>query len=222
MKRILLVFVTLALSVCTFARAADAPPKNLLGEAKPQFCLANEETPVWQDEMPKDGGPLRARWVFSLPESISWTSATLQSSRSVETCVVNGTQVIPPVKGMRYTTLPGISPKLFKPGGSNSLEIEFSISKRNKEKPAPPAAALIALKSADLDFQTRPILGDAGSDYFTVGCRTKMPATVTLEVGGKHWESPEGVIHSFRATDLQPGSVQTYSLTAHCPIVARK
>jgi hypothetical protein len=205
--------VVLALYVGTQALAADSRQSNLLGEAKPQFCLAAEKTPVWKDEYPEKGGPVRARWVFSIAAAKAWSSLTLQSSQSVESCVVNGTRIIPPVRGMRYATLPGISPHLLR-AGSNTLEMEFSIAKQSKKKPALPAVALIPLTIADLDFQTEPVLGDAGSDYFTVGCRTNMPAKVTLGVAGKHWESPEGLIHSFRATELQAGTVQYYTLTA--------
>ena len=99
--------VLLLVLVFTQALAADSPPKDLLAGTKPQFCLAAESQPAWKEAIPKDGGPVRARWVFSVPESNSWASATLQSSQSVESCVVNGTRVPPPVKGMRYATLAG-------------------------------------------------------------------------------------------------------------------
>ncbi len=207
--------VLLLVLVFTQALAADSPPKDLLAGTRPQFCLAAESQPAWKEAIPKDGGPVRARWVFSVPESNSWGSATLQTSQSVESCVVNGTRVLPPVKGMRYESLPGISPKLFRAGGLNSLEIEFSISKQTANKPLAPAVALVPLTPADLDFQTEPILGDAGPDYFTVACRTNMPAEVTLEVAGKRWQSPLGLVHSFRATELPSGTVQSYTLTAH-------
>ena len=129
--------------------------------------------------------------------------------------MLNGTRVPPPVKGMRYATWPGISPKLFRAGGLNTLEIEIGIAKKSKDKPAAPAVALVPLTPADLDFQTEPVLGDAGPDYFTVGCRTNMPANVTLEVAGRRWQSPFGLVHSFRATELPAGTVQSYTLTAH-------
>jgi hypothetical protein len=202
------------LSVGTQALAADTLPENLLADAKPQFCLAAKSPPAWKDELPKEGGPVRARWVFSVPESNSWVYATLQSSQSVESCLVNSTRARSPVKGMRCATLPGISPKWFRAGGSNSLEIEFSIPKASKKKPAPPTVALIPLTPADLAFQTGPVLGDAGPDYFTVGCRTNMPAEVLLEAAGRRWKSPTGLVHSFRATELQAGTVQDYTLTA--------
>jgi len=213
-KSLLLFPVVLALCVGTQAIAADTLPKNLLAEAKPQFCLAAESQPIWKDKLPKEGGPIRARWVFSIAEFNVWSSLTMYTSPSVESCLVNGTRVIPPLKGMRYATLPGISPRLLR-AGLNTLEIEFAISKRGKDKPAVPDVAIVPLTPADLDFQTEPILGDAGLDYFTVGCRTNMPAEVTLQVAGRSWESPAGLIHSFRATEIQTGKVQSYTLTAH-------
>ena len=42
-----------------------------------------------------------------------------------------------------------------------------------------------------------------------------MPANVTLEVAGRRWQSPFGLVHSFRATDLHAGTLQSYTLTAH-------
>ena len=57
----------------------------------------------------------------------------LQSVAERQSCRINGTRVLPPVKGMRYATLPGISPKLFRAGGSNTLEIEFNIAKKSKK-----------------------------------------------------------------------------------------
>jgi hypothetical protein len=203
----------LALSAGPQAVAADSLPTNLLADATPQFCSAAENQPEWKRELPKEGGPVRGRWVFSLADARPWSSLSLQSSQSVESCLLNGTRVPLPVKGMRYATLPGISPQLLRTG-LNTLDIEFRIPRRSKTKPVPPAVALLPLTPADLDFQSGPVLGGAGPDYFTVGCRTNMPAQVTLDAAGKHWESPEGLIHSFRATELQAGTVQTYTLTA--------
>ncbi len=204
----------LALCAGTPTLAADSVSKNLLAEAKPQFCLAVDGQPAWKDKLPKEGSPIRARWVFSIAESSSWSSLTLRASQSIESCTLNGTRVIPPLKGMRYANLPGISPHLLR-AGLNTLEIEFAISKRSKNKPTVPDVALIPLTPAELDFQTEPVLGDAGLDYFSVGCRTNMPAEVTLQVAGKRWESPAGLIHAFRATELPTGTVQSYTLTAH-------
>lgn len=75
--------------------------------------------------------------------------------------------------------------------------------------------ALIPLTAGDLAFQTEPVLGDAGPDYFTVGCRTNMQAEVTLEVAGRRWPSPAGLVHRFQATGLQAGTVQSYTLTGN-------
>jgi acid phosphatase type 7 len=203
----LILCIVLAFFISTTSDARDVPKNNLLAGAKPQFHLAAEETPEWKDELPTEPGPVRARWRFSLEKAGDWQSLTLQSSPSIKTCTLNGARVTLPVSGMHYATLPGISPKLLKTG-ENTLQVEF----RNKAASA--AVALEPLTAAELDFQTEPVLGDAGSHYFTVGCRTNMPAQVTLEIGDKTWESPEGLVHTFRPTRLHTATEQSYTLTA--------
>jgi hypothetical protein len=202
-----------ALAACAAACAQDAAPPSLLAGAKPQFRPAGEKTAKWTDQLPQERGPVRARWLFDLAEIPAWQSLTVQSSPGVEGCVVNGRRVPLPVKGLRYTTLPGV-PTIFLQTGSNSLELEFNVTGSRRGRPALPAVSLIPLRAADLDFQTGPLLGNAGASFFTLGCRTNMPAKVTLEVGGKKWESREGLVHAFRATHLPQKSEQVYSLTA--------
>jgi hypothetical protein len=213
MKQRAFLAIVFTFAFSTPALARDPVPANLLSVAKPQFCLAAEKTPNWKDELPKGQGPVRARWSFSLAEVPACQSLTLRSSLSIELCAVNGVRVPLPVPGMRYATLPGISPKLFKTG-ANNLEIEFGIPRTSRNKSTLPVVTLRPLTAADLDFQTEPVLGDAGHDYFTLGCRTNMPAQVTLEIGARKWESPEGLNHAFRPTELLPASVQSYTLTA--------
>jgi hypothetical protein len=224
-------FLSLTLCLSAQASAKNPPPANLLADAKVQYCLTSEsagEKPQWQDEAPAAGGAVLKRWVFSIPESNSWINAagasiTLQTPAGVESCKVNGTSVEPPVKGMRYTIWPGLSPRLFHAGASNTLELPAggaSKSKGNvkgKKTPGETVLALLVRLPADLDFQTEAVLGDAGADYFSVGCRTNMLAQVTLDVDGKHWESPLGVVHSFKATGLKPGTEYRYKLTARIP-----
>jgi hypothetical protein len=210
-RTLLTIVLAFAYSAPAFAR--EPVPANLLTGTKPQFCLAAEKTANWTDELPKGQGPVRARWSFSLSLVPDFRSLTLRSSLSIELCTLNSVRVPLPVQGMRYATLPGISPKLLKTG-ANNLEMEFGIPRTSRNKSAQPTVALVLLTAADLDFQTEPVLGDAGHDYFTLGCRTNMPAQVTLKIGGRTWESPEGLNHSFRPAELQPGSVQSYTLAA--------
>jgi hypothetical protein len=67
---------------------------------------------------------------------------------------------------------------------------------------------------AKFDIRTGPILGAAGTDYFTVGCRTRMPATVTLHCDGRVWTSTPGVIHLLRADGLTADKKYEYQLSA--------
>ena len=207
------------LITATRCLAADAPPKDILAGSKPQFCLAADRDPEWRDHLPRSLSgrtQFRARWTFTAPDKLACASLTLQASVSVELCLLNGTPAPPPIKGLRYATLPGISPKLLK-AGENRLEIEFGVNGKatDAKGPKPPAVALVSLLDDDVDFQTEPVLGHAGPDFFTVACRTNMPGEVVLEVDGRQSRSPRGIIHAFRATGLKPGTAQSYTLAAY-------
>lgn len=79
-----------------------------------------------------------------------------------------------------------------------------------------------AVEAKALAFHTGPVLGCAGTDFFTVACRTTVPAVVTLQVGEKTYPSPEGLIHVFRAEGLKPKTQYAYVLSAALPGAAQK
>jgi 4-amino-4-deoxy-L-arabinose transferase-like glycosyltransferase len=80
---------------------------------------------------------------------------------------------------------------------------------------------LLAFPERDLAFHTGPVLGCAGPDFFTVACRTTVPAAVTLKVGEKSYTSPAGLAHTFRAEGLKPTTRYEYVLTAALPGTAK-
>ncbi len=86
-----------------------------------------------------------------------------------------------------------------------------------KFSPSSSGAIQLNLRPDDVgefEIRTGPILGAAGTDYFTVGCRARMPATVTLHCDGRTWTSPPGGIHLLRADGLLAGREYEYTLVA--------
>ena len=65
-----------------------------------------------------------------------------------------------------------------------------------------------------LDFMWGPVLGHAGTTFFTVACRTTRPCAVRLDVGGKTYTSEAGEYHRFRAEGLEPNTAYAYTMVA--------
>ena len=74
--------------------------------------------------------------------------------------------------------------------------------------------ALLGLLPDALTFQTGPILGYAGKNFFTVSCRLNMEAEVILEVNNKQYVSKKALLHSFKVDDLKADTRYEYSLRA--------
>lgn len=132
---------------------------------------------------------------------------------------INGQPLMTPPVDMIFTQVDGIASSLIKTG-TNTLEGCF-LQKVDQRfgfiSPRSTSGYKFELKPADIkDFEIRtgPILGAAGYDYFTVGCRTRMPAAVTLECDGRSWTSNPGLVHRFKADGLKEGVEYEYKLVA--------
>ncbi len=92
---------------------------------------------------------------------------------------INGKPIGIPLEGMAYRTIPAIDAGILR-SGLNSLTGEVNVRNSSSEESMTLSLdmKLIPLRSSDLRFQTGPILGAYDSDYFTVTCRTNMPANV--------------------------------------------
>ena len=124
---------------------------------------------------------------------------------------INGRPIGIPLEGMAYRTIPAIDAGFLR-SGQNSLtgEVDVRNSSRERSLTLSLDMKLIALRSSDLQFQTGPLLGAYDSDYFSVTCRTNMPADVfiyrsnvpgTLGAGGRIENlaiSETGLIHRLR------------------------
>lgn len=65
-----------------------------------------------------------------------------------------------------------------------------------------------------LYFRIGPVLGHVGRDFFTVTCRTNLPADVTLHVDSRILNSARKEIHRFKVENLSPHTDYSYHLTA--------
>ena len=212
-------------------------PKNLLAGAKWEYSTDRGET--WAPRPPIVRGGrvavIYARTGFRVADAS--TFATLELTHGVPAgqrmhFFLNGQRVPVPLKGMRYKTIHAVPPKLLK-RGANELTAKIGFDNRPPEsKPdlvmpdakVALATDLAALEDRHLRIHSGPVLGAVGRDYFTVTCRTNMPARVTLTVDGvpksriklRRLISAPGLRHRFRVDKLdpRPGDKWFYRLTA--------
>lgn len=212
-------FGTCALLVSLPASQAQ----NLLAGAQARVTLSKAEAPDdWAPEVtfPKEGRyEVRLRVTFEVKEKPASPVLTLKKRPDVVGWSLNGTELIAPPKDMFYPELEGIPASALKVG-TNVLEARFPMNvhlRDGKPNPATTGKFDLNLQPGDVsrfEIRSGPILGAAGHDYFTVGCRTRMPATVTLHCDGRTWTSRPGVIHRLRADGLKEGKEYEYKLVA--------
>ena len=202
---------------------SSAQAQNLLAGAQVLVTTNSSETATdWAPEVPfaKEGlYDLRLRVTFDVKEKPAAPILTLKKPAHIVGWSLNSTELMGPPKDMFYPELEGIPASALKVG-TNVLEARFPFRvhlREGKPHPATTGKMDLNLQPGDVsrfEIRTGPVLGAAGYDYFTVGCRTRMPATVTLHCDGRTWTSPPGVIHRLRATGLQEGKAYEYKLVA--------
>ncbi|MEI7900806.1 MAG: metallophosphoesterase [bacterium] len=144
---------------------------------------------------------------------------TLKKNPHISEWTLNGQALLGPPKDMFFPEWEGLPVSALKVG-KNVLEASFKVNVREdkgKLSPSSSGEITLALNPGDVkqfEIRTGPVLGAAGYDYFTVGCRTRMPAIVTLHCDGRTWASKPGVIHRLRADGLKEGKGYEYKLVA--------
>ena len=165
------------------------------------------------------------RAVFKVENPERFVSLSLKKPLHIKKWTLNGQPIPTPLKGMTYGTIPGIPISMLKPG-SNTLQAVWTqkIERRKDIKTSKVSIAPSQINSADLGiyllgltpsaltFQTGPVLGYAGENFFTVTCRVNIPAEVVLEVNNRKYVSKPGLLHSFRVDDLTADTQYRYSL----------
>jgi len=182
---------------------------------------------------------IRAAFDFDHPiypsSAVSWPYAVLELSHGIiasyqtMSFALNGNTIETPLEGMTYRTFPAISAQLLK-RGQNVLTGEITVRNRSRENSLTfaPHMSLVPLECRDLRFQTGPILGAFGRDYFSLTCRTNMPAQVSVfriedsAIPGERRrmelviKSEMGLIHRFRVprSRIRTEDKETYLVSA--------
>ena len=169
-----------------------------------------------------------------------FTSLNINTPENIQDFKLNNIQIEKPFQDMRYKSIPGIPISLLKEGKNvltalwTQKVISFEKVEEYKGKGwrirsttlvAPTKLFtdsikidLIANKSTNLVFQTAPIIGYAGFDFFTVTCRVNIPANIILEIDGKEYKSEQNgkaLLHSFKIENLTQNTEYRYFLKAN-------
>ena len=201
--------VLLIVCICVTASAVS---KDILEGAKRSISMIHYKS---------GNSVITLKLMFQVDDLKDFASLALQKSNRyrVKKIILNGTYAPQPHAVMTYKLIPGIPAKLLKKG-SNELKVSW-IQKRKKIpenlNPADIEMRLFGLKASDLAFQTGPILGYAGKDFFTVTCRVNMPSEVILQVNKKQYVSKPALLHSFKVKGLSSDTKYESSLKALLP-----
>ena len=223
------------LASTTPARSAQpASSINLLDGASPEICCSRQQStekrwsPIYRFASP---GKYNAFWraTFNFNDPSACSQLMLHKPAFINKISLNGKTIKLPLKNMLYETVP-ISPSLLLPG-RNVLLAEWNLNvdlKKDKDtarasyspaqlKASDTSIKLTALTTEDLKFNFGPILGRAGTSWFTVTCGLNMPAAATLHINNRAIESPQGLMHHFDVKNLRNATQYSYYITAALP-----
>ncbi len=174
--------------------AQDVAVHNLLGDAEYLYSTDGGETFAPQPPViaPRQSASMQVKLVFERyahshfaaeAEDYAALSFSHDASANVSEIglMLNGQDVSLPLERMNYRIVPGIDPALLKPG-DNTLLATFTVRNRSSDSDLvfTPTMTLTPLAGSDLAFQTGPLLGAFGTDFFTVTCRTNVPARISV------------------------------------------
>lgn len=228
-----IVILTIVASEAALARDEAISADLLAGANRSVSCVENKTASAWQKVLVfEEAGkhPVAFRAVFQVDNPTRFTSLVLKKSLHIKDLTLNGKTIPKPIEGMIYKAIPGIPASLLKKG-SNELRATWTqqIKTREDKKTSKVSIVPSQLNSTDIDirlfgltatalaFQTGPILGYAGTDFFTVTCRINISAEAVLEVNDQQYVSKPALLHFFKATDLIPNTQYRYSLKARLP-----
>jgi hypothetical protein len=175
---------------------------------------------------------VEARRAFPTEDPSAWASLTV-CDVTEPLPALNGEPVQLPLPDMRFRAIHGVPASLLRKG-TNELTVPWNGAALAVGVPAktlrhfadsPPARRLVptgevfALAAGDVAVDLGPILGAAGDDFFTVTCRTNMPAEVALGFTLAGSEKPlyvraggEGLYHRVRVEGRSLREVTSYWL----------
>ena len=181
---------------------STAEPKNIDGVDYPSYSFQVQDPSQFSSlvlsvHTPEDNG----YWVPNL--SRFHVASDVEEAQFT----LNGKPILPPIQGVFYRRISGISPALLRQG--------TNVLVRMKDAQPGERPHLFALNDRAMLFQTGPILGCAGSDFFTVSCRTNIPSTVELVCEEQKLVSKQALFHQFKLTGLESDREYQYQLRAH-------
>ncbi len=207
---------------------------NLLEKSTPQLscCQQKGKAPNWNEVVRfKSAGKYKVTWraEFNIKETSDFSGLSLTKPDAITHLKLNGNPIRMPERNMIYDTVPVPISMLKK--GNNRLEAQWQVTvklikdrktARVSYKPAMLKASdtkisLAGLTASELKFQTGPLLGYAGTDFFTVTCRVNIPATLTLSANGHKIVSPPALLHNFKVKRLKADTAYKYTITATLP-----
>jgi len=215
----------------TTTAAENTASVNLLKNAEIKVSVTKKgESSPWKENVRfKSDGKHKVRWqaAFSIDNPANYVSLSLDKPKDITAISLNGKPVKVPIEGMSYSTIPGIPVSMLKKG-TNLLQASWSTTVKNvKNKKTARMSCSPNSVSADstkftlhgqnataLKFQTGPVLGYAGRDFFTVSCRINIPAKVVLHVNKHNYVSEPALLHNFMVEGLKTGTKYNYTLTA--------
>ncbi len=220
------VIVILSLFASEIALASNTLNSiDLLAGVNKRVSLIEEERDLsWQKSilLEKEGEyRVTFRAIFEVDDPDIFTFLALKKPLRMNGLTLNGEKIPQPFDDMRYKVIPGIPSSLLKKG-KNILQATWieEVKPKTDKKTSKgsivarriysSAVSLFGLMPAALTFQTGPVLGYAGEDFFTVSCRVNMPAEVVLEVNNKQYVSKTALLHSFKIEGLSPDKQYDY------------
>lgn len=200
----LLGFAAAILMGCSVSAPSDSTadvtvPGNLLVNAQIFYSTDGDANFAPQPPVigPRQSATVRVRLVFEQARSLHSATddyVSLTFGHDAQTYVtevglkLNERNVTLPLERMNYRAVHGIEPNLLRPG-ENVLLATFTVRNRSRDSDLifAPRITLTPRLRRDLRFQTGPLLGAFGDDYFTLTCRTDVPARVSVY----RWEGTE-------------------------------
>jgi len=177
---------------------AESGPADLLAEAK------------WTST---GGGKVAAEAKFTVADPDAVAGLLVIPGLAKPSLTLNGKPVSGPLNGMSYSRFQ-LDPQQYLVKGENVLIVRGEVGGKGQRPAAgTPQARVLGYTPEMAAIQTGPVLGTAGSDFFTVTCRTNVPAAVTVTAkpaepaGGRETSatSDRGFYHRLHVK-LSPGT----------------
>jgi len=215
-----------AVVVLLLVGQAWAEPVNVLAGAVWRFSADRGKTFTATDSPtipPGQKQEVCAEARFEVADPSAFVGGRLIPSAFDGRVELNGKAIQGPLEEMIYQAIPfDTRPVLAK--GPNVVVFKGAVRNGGAEPMSAQASPSLELYSAgDVKIQTGPILGAIGEDFFTVTCRTNVPATVKVKAvpaGSSDTrpvtaDSPQGLYHRLRISLPQGAKTFRYTVTAN-------